>query len=435
MPSAAGRRSVDLIILSSDHALLSVIQSVADSELLLWPAATAEAVVEHLVAGRCGILLVDLVHLRGEVVVLLTRLAEQFPNVVLMVAGRREEESTVTQLVTQGVVYRFIHKPISPGRAQQFLSAALRRYRQLNEREPFGLATVRELVQTTLWQQLFRYSLWTAGCIGAIGVAGFLLSNGLENPQPQPEAVLQVSPPPRKPAADAAPHESPSLASSVQQPVAPSSSFDEQLEEMRRMVEAGRLNDAMRAVRAAATARPDDARVSIIATSIGEQLLTRASAALAEGNLELAQRRLNAARALDADLRLQLPDLQAGIDALEHARKAAEANELEALLVVARARRESGELVEPAGASAFDQLQLARTRSPNDASVGAETQALALACIEAAEDAIAEQRFDLATTLLDHADQLVPAMNATRTLRMQISLMREPLTWPDETPP
>lgn len=419
------RASIDLIVLSTDHALLAVMQTAGEGELLCWPAATAEAVVEHLVSGRCGILLVDLERLRGEVAVLLTRLAAQFPNLVLMAAGRREDESAVAQLLTRGVLYRYLHKPISPGRAQQFLHAASRRHRQLNEREPIGLATVRELVRAKLWQQLFKYSVRVAGVMGGVAAGAFVLSSLREEAASKPEIVVQARPP----VAEAEFHAPPAALAQPKPAAAERGApdvLDQLLQDTQRMVDTGRLNDAMRTVRQAASVAPDDVRIAILATTIGEQLLTRASAAVGEGQFDLAQRRLDAAVGLDRELNLELPDLQAGIDALEHARATAAAKELEGILDIARARREAGQLIEPAGASAFDQLQIARARSSQAEIVSTETQALALACIAAAEHAIADHRFDDATRLLDRVDELVPAMNAARKLRREIELMQGP---------
>ncbi|MET0984941.1 MAG: hypothetical protein ABW034_05980 [Steroidobacteraceae bacterium] len=425
--------SIDLIVLSTDHALLAVMQAAGEGEPLFWSAATAEAVVEHLVSGRCGILLVDLERLRGEVAVLLTRLAAQFPSLVLMAAGRREDESAVAQLLTRGVIYRYIHKPISPGRAQQFLQAASRRHRQLNQREPMGLATVRELVRARVWQQLFKYSVRAVGVMGGVAAGAFVLSSLREDVPSEPEIAVQT-PQLRPPVAAAEFHAAPPSLAQPKSTAAERGSpdaLDQLLQDTQRMVDAGRLNDAMRTVRQAASVAADDARIAILATTIGEQLLTRASAAVGEGQFDLAQRRLDAAVGLDRELNLGLPDLQAGVDALEHARATAAAKQLESILDVARARREAGQLIEPAGASAFDQLQVARVRSPEAEIVSTETQALALACIAAAEQAIADHRFDDATRLLDRVDELVPAMSAARKLRTEIELMRGTAT---ETP-
>ena len=53
---------------------------------------TAEAAVELLLGGRCGIFIADLGTLHGNAVPLLLRLNAQFPELILMATGRREEE-------------------------------------------------------------------------------------------------------------------------------------------------------------------------------------------------------------------------------------------------------------------------------------------------------------------------------------------------------
>ncbi len=64
---------------------------------------------------------------------MLDRLQVQFPELIFMAIGRREDEGTVASLLSTGRIYRYLHKPISPGRAFQFLNAATRRYNELRD--------------------------------------------------------------------------------------------------------------------------------------------------------------------------------------------------------------------------------------------------------------------------------------------------------------
>ena len=50
--------------------------------------------------------------------VFVTQIKRQFPDLVVVVAGSRDAESALAGLISAGVVYRFIHKPMSPGRAR-----------------------------------------------------------------------------------------------------------------------------------------------------------------------------------------------------------------------------------------------------------------------------------------------------------------------------
>ena len=56
------------------------------------------------------------------------RLRETWPDLVLVVVGTAEEQSKVAAQITSGVVYRFLHRPVSAPRVRLFVEAALRRH-------------------------------------------------------------------------------------------------------------------------------------------------------------------------------------------------------------------------------------------------------------------------------------------------------------------
>jgi DNA-binding NarL/FixJ family response regulator len=123
---------VDVIVLTTDLELLGMLQEASGPEHILWHAQSANEAVELLVGGRCGVLIADLQVLRGEAAALLEKLQAQFPELVLLAMGRRDEEQSIGPLVTSGRVYRFLHKPLSPARANVFLSTAARRYVEIS---------------------------------------------------------------------------------------------------------------------------------------------------------------------------------------------------------------------------------------------------------------------------------------------------------------
>ena len=138
---------LDVVVLTSDASLLEALRSAAGSEHALWDAPSADAAVDYLVGGRCDVLIADLGTLRGDVPALLERLQAQFPELIFMATGRREEEGAVATLLSTGRIYRFLHKPISPGRAFQFLNAATRRYNELRDIQPVAMQTVRTITR------------------------------------------------------------------------------------------------------------------------------------------------------------------------------------------------------------------------------------------------------------------------------------------------
>jgi TonB family protein len=138
---------LDVVVLSSDAGLLEVLRDAAGSEHALWDAPSADSAVDHLVGGRCDVLIADLGSLRGDVAGLIVRLQAQFPEVIVMATGRREEEGAVGTLISSGQIYRFLHKPVSPARAGQFLNAATRRHNELRDIQPVALQTVRMMAR------------------------------------------------------------------------------------------------------------------------------------------------------------------------------------------------------------------------------------------------------------------------------------------------
>ena len=54
--------------------------------------------------------------------------ATTWPDLVLVVVGTAEEQTKVAAQITSGVVYRFLHRPVSAPRVRLFVDAALRRH-------------------------------------------------------------------------------------------------------------------------------------------------------------------------------------------------------------------------------------------------------------------------------------------------------------------
>ena len=122
---------VDVLVLSTDLLLFDAIRSAIGERNPVWRARSAEESVDLLLTGRCGVLLVDMAAVSGTPTTLISQIAEQFPDLVIVVAGRREDEALLAQLISSSCVYRFMHKPLTAKRAGMFLQAAVRRHAEL----------------------------------------------------------------------------------------------------------------------------------------------------------------------------------------------------------------------------------------------------------------------------------------------------------------
>lgn len=138
---------VDVIVLTTDRELLPILQEAAGPDHILWHAQSSDEAVDLLVGGHCGVFIADLQVLGSNAAALLERLQQQFPELVLLAMGRRDEESSIAPLVTSGRVYRFLHKPVSPARASAFIATAARRHIELSTSTSPALAAVLQFTQ------------------------------------------------------------------------------------------------------------------------------------------------------------------------------------------------------------------------------------------------------------------------------------------------
>jgi len=117
-----------LVVLTHDAALFDSIRSAVGDRHPAWRAPTSEEAVDMLLLGRCGVLIVDMAAVSMHPTSLIEQIHTQFPDVVVVVAGDRDDEPALAGLVGEGLIYRYMHKPLSEKRATMFLGAAIRHY-------------------------------------------------------------------------------------------------------------------------------------------------------------------------------------------------------------------------------------------------------------------------------------------------------------------
>ena len=125
---------VELVVLTSDDLFLQTLREAVGRARRLWHVPSADKVSDLLVAGEVGILVFDVQGLDDTATVFIEQIKRQFPDLVVVVAGNRGAENLLAGLISSGVVYRFIHKPMSPGRAKLFVDAAVKKFDQQRRR-------------------------------------------------------------------------------------------------------------------------------------------------------------------------------------------------------------------------------------------------------------------------------------------------------------
>jgi TonB family protein len=119
---------VELVVLTADDAFLQTLREAVGGARRLWHVPSADKVSDLLVAGEVGIVVLDVQALHDGARVFVEQIKRQFPDLVLVAAGHRDDETALAGLISSGLVYRFIHKPMSPARAKLFAEAAIKKY-------------------------------------------------------------------------------------------------------------------------------------------------------------------------------------------------------------------------------------------------------------------------------------------------------------------
>ena len=119
---------VELVVLTVDELFLQTLREGVGPARRLWHVLSPDKVSDLLVAGGVGILVLDAHALNEAATRFVADIKRQFPDLVVVVAGNREAETELARLISDGSIYRFIHKPMSPARARLFADAAVKRF-------------------------------------------------------------------------------------------------------------------------------------------------------------------------------------------------------------------------------------------------------------------------------------------------------------------
>jgi len=406
---------VELVILTTDEVFLQTLREAVGASRRLWHVPTADKVSDLLVAGQVGILILDVTALHEPAGGFLTEIKRQFPDLVVIVAGKRDAESSLTGLISTGSVYRFIHKPVSPGRAKLFADAAVKKFEEQRRRMPAAPVPVKALTD--------RRGLWAiAALVALVALTALLLvawvrhvksGNGEETP--------------RAGSVDPREGDSPLLAQAAAA-----------LAANRLMQPVG--DNALELYLRAIARNPSDAAARAGLVEVRERLAARAENALLEERLDEAAAAIETARAAGVDgariafLRSQLArarDQQkpaGGHPQIADARsdRTTADDRLAQTVSLAAQRIAQGRLIEPDHDNALGYVREARRLDPHNRSAQAAEELLAAALLAEARAAITRRDFDHAVTLLDAADGIAPPANVDslesllRTARRQV---------------
>lgn len=264
---------VELVVLTGDESFLQTLREAVGASRRLWHVPSADKVSDLLVAGGVGILVLDAQVLQETAQLFIKEIKRQFPDLVVLVAGSRDAETALARLISDGSIYRFIHKPLSPGRARLFAEAAVRKYDEQRKRSggrPMAAIAARPN----------RGLLIGAGCAALCVIFGVFAL--LHHRAPEKKAARQTIDLP------AAPAEAPLLARAAQALAA-------------NRLTAPSGDNALELYQLAIARNPADADARAGLAEVHERLLARAENALLEERLDEAAAAIDAASEAGVD--------------------------------------------------------------------------------------------------------------------------------------
>ncbi|MEJ2603317.1 MAG: TonB family protein [Gammaproteobacteria bacterium] len=128
--TSAGDTTTEVVVLSKDDVFIETIRQALGPDRTVHGVRQLRAAAEHIVEDGSTVLVTDAAVAPRAVEALTKRLRRRQPGLVTIVAGRRDDGDQLMGLVNEGMIYRFLLKPISPGRARLALEAAMRRARE-----------------------------------------------------------------------------------------------------------------------------------------------------------------------------------------------------------------------------------------------------------------------------------------------------------------
>ena len=399
---------VELVVLTADETFLQTLREAVGGSRRLWHVPSPDKVSDLLVAGEVGILVLDVQTLNEAATVFVGQIKRQFPDLVVVVAGNRDAEISLAGLISAGIVYRFIHKPMSPGRAKLFADAAVKKYDE--HRRLAAVPPPRRNLR-------FPRGALIGGTLGALGVillGAWALHRNSTNDAAAPNAAGVSG------AANAPGTANLSGTRTLSHSAAAAAQL---LSRAAAALAANRLTEpagdnALELYLQAQAQNPAGETARAGLAEVRERLLARAENALLEERLDEASAAIETARKSGVEhgriafLSAQLAKSRGQVKAA-HARAEpkADGNKVGALLELAAQRLGDGRLIDPAEDGALYYIRQALQLDPGSDAVQEAQMTLAIRLLKEAHDAIDRRDFAHAAAWLAAADGVAAPAN------------------------
>jgi TonB family protein len=386
-----------ILVLSRDAALVETVRKATPRGGSTTHAADLDQVADRLPSLKPGVLVVDTAS-ASDVASLVAQLTQHFPELVVVVAGKREDSASLMQLTAAGRIFRFLLTPLSHGQTRLALEAALTQHLDLTA------AAHRQSSSSSSGgagkNYVMTYGALAAGLLIVVGGIWFGIKHFTSKPEMPVETPAQVA-----------------AKSSVPERPDPEKAelglAKEAFDQGKFLEPAG--ESALDYYRSALNINPQSQAAKDGIRSVVDKILGRAETALTAEKLEEAIRTIETARSIDpTHPRLAFLDTQIARDRerLKLTQAADVGNKVRTLLAQAADRAQNGRLISPSSSNARDALLEARRLDPTDPAVVQNIRDLSGTLVEEARKAVTAGKLDEAQAYLSSARQLGSAGSA-----------------------
>ncbi len=126
--AAVGARAVAVLVLTQDEEFLQTIRESSRGMHDVLHATTISQADEAVAGNKVGVAVIDAAMVGTNVEKMALHLRKTANRLVAIVAGRRDDGEMLMDLINRGKVYRFLLKPVSPGRARLAIEASVKHH-------------------------------------------------------------------------------------------------------------------------------------------------------------------------------------------------------------------------------------------------------------------------------------------------------------------
>lgn len=400
-----------ILVLSRDTNLVETVKKAAPRGVPVAFAPDLDHVAEKLSNLKPGVLVADTAS-TADVASMVAQLTQHFPELVVVVAGKREDSSSLMQFTAAGRIFRFLLMPLSHGQTRLALEAAVKQHLDLSaagERLSTGSAGG----EGGSKNYVMTYGALAAGLLVVIGGIWF----GVSRFTGDSEVAVVVNPAPAPGA------QQPGGVPERPDPVKAELALAKDAFDQNKFIEP-QGESALDLYRSALALDPNSQAAKDGIRSVVDKILERAEAALLAERLEEAIRTIETARDIDsAHPRLAFLDTQVARERerLKLSQAQEVGNRVRQLINAATDRMGNGRLLLPNNGSARDALLEARRLDPTDPTVVSTIREFSAQLTEEARKSLSAGNLDEATAFVNGARQMGSAGSALAAVERSLA--------------